>query len=204
VPPRYDRSAAQVAERHQREREEVRALATGGTVQPNAIAQRRVRAGATTEAIFKQIHELYRLQGRAVIARVPNEVITIPVDRRRNVFKVARHKGPVDFLGRAGSWPIAFDVKGCTRVSWTPAPQEQHQIDFLRAFGQFYQDVPLAFAFFLIYDALLERCYLVDPFVVRVGRKVVLRERHVALWPNVPRNPDPQGPEYDYLTLLRR
>ena len=185
---RYDPDLARLAEAKRRD-------GIARATRPSAgNGKRRAQAGRWWEDRLALVHQRYEAQNQAVIAYAPARVT--PIRRDGRIVSVKMERGTVDYVGRVGDRPIAFDCKGCVGASWKLDNDAAHQLTFLRRFGR----APDAIAFFLIADSQREELLIVPQDCVPDGERVRLRVGGVPQFPVVPRATG--ALEYDYLPVL--
>jgi len=88
--------------------------------------------GMTFEALIEQANRRYRLDGLAVIEK--QHTLCKPLRGGDGRIHGAKYeeKATVDFMGRYGGRPIAFEAKHCSADRIDLKRVEEHQCDFLR------------------------------------------------------------------------
>lgn len=88
--------------------------------------------GMTFEGFIKYANSRYRLEGRAIVEK--QNTLCIPLRNGTGKIISAKYeeKATVDFMGRYGSQPIAFEAKHCSTDVISLSRVEPHQCEFLR------------------------------------------------------------------------
>lgn len=88
--------------------------------------------GMTFEGFIKYANSRYRLDGRAIVEK--QNTLCIPLRNGTGKIVSAKYeeKATVDFMGRYGSRPIAFEAKHCSNDVISLSRVETHQCEFLR------------------------------------------------------------------------
>lgn len=88
--------------------------------------------GMTFEGFIKYANSRYRLDGRAIVEK--QNTLCIPLRNGTGKIVSAKYeeKATVDFMGRYGSQPIAFEAKHCSDDVISLSRVENHQCEFLR------------------------------------------------------------------------
>lgn len=102
--------------------------------------------GMTFEGFIKFANSQYRYQNRAIIEK--QNTLCIPLRNGTGKIVSAKYeeKATVDFMGRYGSRPIAFEAKHCSEDKIRLSRVEEHQCEFLREWTQ----NPAAIGFIII------------------------------------------------------
>jgi len=87
--------------------------------------------GKALEELIIILNQRYRAQGKAVIHKVPTAWLPIRGGTGKIISAKVEEKSTVDFMGRYGAAPIAFDAKHAKdrRIRWDRV--EPHQEKFL-------------------------------------------------------------------------
>ena len=88
--------------------------------------------GMTFESLIEYANRRYRLDGKAIIEK--QHTLCKPLRDRSGKIYSAKYeeKATVDFMGRFGARPIAFEAKQCQDQKIDLKRVEEHQCDFLR------------------------------------------------------------------------
>ena len=92
--------------------------------------------GMTFEDFIKYANSQYRFSKRAVVEK--QNTLCIPLRNGTGKIVSAKYeeKATVDFMGRYGSQPIAFEAKHCSDDVISLSRVEKHQCEFLRDWCQ--------------------------------------------------------------------
>ncbi len=89
--------------------------------------------GMTFESLIEYANKRYRMDGQAIIEK--QHTLCKPLRNQYGRVYSAKYeeKATVDFMGRVGDTPIAFEAKHCTKSDRIDLKRvEEHQCDFLR------------------------------------------------------------------------
>lgn len=89
--------------------------------------------GVLLEDLIELANQQYRKKGIAVIHKVPSKWIPIRNGKGKIVSAKIDEKAAVDFIGRYGGTPIAFDAKSVAKDDkWYFRFMPDHQFEFLK------------------------------------------------------------------------
>lgn len=89
--------------------------------------------GVAFEELIELANNQYRNKGIAVIHKVPSKWIPIRNNKGKVVTAKIDEKASVDFIGKYGDIPIAFDAKSISKDNrWYFRLMPEHQVEFLR------------------------------------------------------------------------
>ncbi len=112
--------------------------------------------GSLLEELVNRTNEQYRINGLALIQKIPTPITPIKIDKEKRHITLAyfEQKSTVDYIGAVQGIPVCFDAKECKTDTFPLANIHEHQIKFMQDFEK-QQGV----AFILIYFAKQDVMY---------------------------------------------
>ncbi len=106
--------------------------------------------GSTLEEMINLTNEKYRINGLALIQKVPTPITPINIDKETRHITLAyfEQKSTVDYIGAVQGIPVCFDAKECATETFPLQNIHEHQIQFMKEFEK-----QKGIAFLLIYFA---------------------------------------------------
>jgi len=124
-----------------------------------SFANRGLR-GSTLEEIINMTNAKYKVQGLAVVEKIPTPITPVAIDKESRTITLAyfEKKSTVDYIGAVQGIPICFDAKETRQKSFPINNIHRHQIEFMESFVK-----QQGIAFMLVNFAALNECYFL-PF----------------------------------------
>lgn len=94
--------------------------------------------GKPLEELIRLANDRYRADGTAIVVKVPTEFIPLRNGYGKLVGCKVENKSSVDFIGRYGNYPIAFEAKNTNTDRISLSEVQPHQEDFLDKWGHLY------------------------------------------------------------------
>lgn len=104
--------------------------------------------GSALEELVNRTNEKYRLNGLALIQKVPTPITPIKIDKESRHITLAYfdQKSTVDYIGTVQGIPVCFDAKECAVDTFSLQNIHEHQVNFMEDFEK-----QKGVAFFLIH-----------------------------------------------------
>lgn len=92
--------------------------------------------GSTLEDFINRTNEKYRLQGLALIQKIPTPITPVKIDKGKRHITLAyfEHRSTVDYIGAVQGIPVCFDAKECSSDTFPLQNVHEHQVQFMEEF----------------------------------------------------------------------
>lgn len=91
--------------------------------------------GSTLEEMVNRTNEAYRLNGLALIQKVPTPITPVDMNQNRQItLAYFEKKSTVDYIGAVQGIPVCFDAKECATDTFPMQNIHEHQFAFMRDF----------------------------------------------------------------------
>ena len=104
--------------------------------------------GSTLEEMINRTNDHYRMEGLALVQKIPTPITPINIDKESRHITLAyfEQKSTVDYIGAVQGIPLCFDAKECAADTFSLGNIHEHQVSFMKAFRD-----QRGIAFILIY-----------------------------------------------------
>lgn len=112
--------------------------------------------GSTLEDFINRTNEKYRMQGLALIQKIPTPITPVKIDKEKRHITLAyfEHRSTVDYIGVVQGLPVCFDAKECSSDTFPLQNVHEHQVQFM---GEFEKQGGIAFL--ILYFSMRNELY---------------------------------------------